>query len=464
LAQGEPGGNRQAGRLAGAALAIAGCFAPAGAAVLEVGAGLPYATIGEALAAARPGDRIEVAAGSYREGVAISVDGVELIGLGEPLIAGSGAGDVVQVMADDVTVRGFAISGSGDDMMRSDAGVRVRGARATVAGNRISDNLFGVYLDRCEEARVEDNRITGRAEVDLGRRGAGIHFYDAHRNVVRGNRVSFVRDGVYFDHADFNTVEDNEFHDLRYGVHYMYCEDNKFFRNVFRDSVAGVAIMYTERVEFSDNRIVDNREGFHAFGLLLKDAREVVAERNVIVNNGSGIFLDGSHRNRFTHNLVAYNDTGVMLYASSLDNAFGGNDFIGNLTTLRTVGRAAAEWSLDGRGNHYSDYRGYDLDADGRGDVAHRLQDAFEYLVGNHPLLQLFLSSAAADALAAAERSFPLVPTSQQLDQWPAMRPVSGVAGTVAGERPAPRAALALAVMWLTVVGVAAWSTARGRR
>lgn len=449
--------------LAAALAAGAAAAGDAGAAVLEVGPGRAHATIGSALRAARPGDRIEVAAGTYREDVTIEVEGVELAGLGEPVIAGSGSGDVVRVAGDGVTVRGFAVRGSGSTMMTGDAGIKVLGAGVTIAGNRVFDNLFGIYLERSEEALIEGNQITGRAEFEVGRRGAGIHFYDAHRNTVRGNRISLVRDGVYFDHSDHNTVEDNEFHHLRYGVHYMYCDDNRFFRNVFRDSVAGVAIMYTERVTFSDNRIVDNRDGYHAFGLLLKDARDSVAERNVIVNNGSGIFLDGSHRNRFAHNLIAYNDSGVVLYASSLDNEFADNDFIGNLATLRTVGRAEADWSPDGRGNHYSGYGGYDLDGDRRGDVPHRLQDAFEVLVGNHPLLQLFLSSAAADALAAAERSFPLVPSSEQTDRAPAMRPVSGVTAAAEGERRRP-AALPAAGAWLLVVAVAGWSALRGRR
>lgn len=458
---------RAAAALGFAAFALAALAPalPARAATLEVGPGRPYATLGMAVAKALPGDTIEVAAGTYRENLTVDMP-VELVGVGWPEIVGTGKGDVVRVLAADVTIRGFVIRGSGADMMRSDAGVKVLGERGRIAGNRIVDNLFGVYLDGCEEALIEGNEITGRAEVDVGRRGAGVHFYDARHNTVRGNRVSFVRDGVYFDHADFNLVEDNEFHHLRYGVHYMYCKDNRFFRNVFRDSVAGVAIMYTERVTFSDNLILDNRAGYHAFGLLMKDTLDSVAERNAIVNNASGIFLDSSHRNRFAHNLVAYNDAGVVLYASSLENSFADNDFVGNLATLRTVGRAVADWSPGGRGNHYSDYTGYDLDGDGRGDVPHRLQDAFEVLVGNHPLLQLFLSSAASDALAAAERSFPLVPSSEQVDAAPAMRPVSGVevGGTDRAGGPSPAGGATVAAAWLVVLAVAGGSVVWGRR
>jgi nitrous oxidase accessory protein len=274
-----------------------------------------------------------------------------------------------------------------------------------------------------------------------------------------------VRDGVYFDHADFNLVEDNEFSHLRYGVHYMYCEDNRFFRNIFRDSVGGVAVMYTERVVFRDNQILNNREGYNAFGLLFKDALDSVAEGNVIVNSVNGIFLDSSHRIKIRNNLVAYNDVGIMFYASSLENSFGGNDFVGNLATLHTVGRINADWTPDGLGNYYSDYAGYDVDGDGIGDTPHRLQDAFEYLEGSRPLLRLFLSSAVADALAAAERSFPIVPSSDEEDSAPRMKPVSGVKMTFRYEgRDQPRGGLALAggsLAALMMSGLVSWRLRR---
>lgn len=389
----------------------------------------PLRSISRAIELAEDGDKILVAGGVYEENLAVNKE-VVLEGLDQPVILGPKVGDVVAVLADSAHIRGFSISGSGKRMLHSDAGIKVVGNGVTIENNRLSDNLFGIYLKGCTNARVEGNVIQGRAEDEIGKRGAGVHFYDAHHNRVLDNRISWVRDGVYFDHADFNLVEGNEFSDLRYGVHYMYCQDNSFFRNIFRDSVAGVAVMYTERVVFRGNQIINNRKGYNAFGLLLKDCLDSVAEENVIVNNVNGIFLDNSHRNRFTRNLVAYNDVGVMLYASALGNEFSQNDFIGNQAVLHTVGRADADWSPEGKGNFYSSYAGYDLNEDGIGDIAHRLQDAFEYLAGRRPWLRLFLNGPAADALAFAERSFPLVPSSEEEDNAPAMKPVSGVSIT----------------------------------
>jgi nitrous oxidase accessory protein len=385
-----------------------------------------HGTIGAALAAAAPGDTVVVAKGVYEERLVIGKP-VRLVGEGWPRIFGGYEGDVVLVQADDVEITGLEIAGSGRPMITSASGIKVRASKARIHGNRIVDNLFGVYLRECGDAVIEGNVIRGRAEDEVGVRGAGINLFDAHRNVVRGNEVSFVRDGVYFDHADNNLVDGNEFFELRYGIHYMFCNANSFTGNVFRDSMGGAAIMYTEGLTFRGNRMIDNRRGINAFGLLLKDCRNSVAEGNAFVNNTRGVFLDNSHGNLLRKNLVAYNDIGVMLFASSLENRFTGNDFVGNLSTLLTVGRADADWTPDGVGNHYSDYQGYDLDGDGTGDVEHRLQDAFEYLVGSRPLLRLFLNSAVADALCAAERSFPLVPTSDERDRAPFLKPASGV-------------------------------------
>ena len=53
-------------------------------------------------------------------------------------------------------------------MLVSDAGINVLGARARIADNFLFDVLFGIYLRGCTEALVENNRIRGRVEVEMG--------------------------------------------------------------------------------------------------------------------------------------------------------------------------------------------------------------------------------------------------------------------------------------------------------
>lgn len=422
---------------------------PALAAELRVSPDGQYPDIQSALAQAVPGDHISVAAGTYSGEFIVGVP-VSISGTGLPRIVGGGKGNVVVIRAAGVSLEGLVVSGSGIDMMHSDAGIAVEADGAVLRGNVLEDNLFGIYLRSANNCRLENNNVTGRKEIDLGSRGAGIHLYNSNGNSIQANHIQFVRDGVYFDHANDNLVEDNSFANLRYGVHYMYCSDNSFYRNIFKESMAGAVIMYTDRVNFSDNQILNNRAGYNAIGLLFQACRGCRAENNVIVNNTTGVFLEGAHDNLFAHNLIAYNDVGVEMFASSSSNTFESNDFIQNITTLHTVGKPGPEWNAPEAGNYYNDYEGYDLDNDGQGDVPHKLQDAFEYLTGNRQLLRLYLSSAAADALSVAERSFPVLPASAVVDGKPAVRPVSGVSiSAEAGRGSVPRPSLQAALLAL---------------
>ena len=70
----------------------------------------PVRTLTAALAVARPGDRIVVQAGSYREpSIVVSVT-VAIVGEGRPVFQG-GAHSTMQVRADGVEIRGLVFEG-----------------------------------------------------------------------------------------------------------------------------------------------------------------------------------------------------------------------------------------------------------------------------------------------------------------------------------------------------------------
>ena len=368
---------------------------------------------------AQPGDRVEIASGTY-DGDLIVDRAVTLIGIGRPLLRGTGHGSVVRVRAAGVTIEGFDIDGGGTgDLGRDTAGIHVAAARAAIRDCRIREALFGIYLREADDAIVERNRIDGIPGRDPGEIGSGIHLWNSQRFRLRGNTIAGTRDGFYIQSSSHGVVAHNRATDLRYGLHYMFSDDNVFEDNVFENGAAGAALMYSSRLTFRRNRFVRNR-GFASVGLLLKSCDDVMAEDNLLADNARGIFLEGSNRNRFTRNIVAMSDMALVIYDSSGANTFSGNAFIGNLTPLSLSGKRT-DTRFDG--NYWSDHGEPDLDGDGIADRAYRLSNVFDHLRGNLTAADLFAQSAAAAAIGAAERVFPVLDPVPVVDAHPLARP-----------------------------------------
>ncbi|MEE9471829.1 MAG: DUF1565 domain-containing protein [Gemmatimonadota bacterium] len=139
---------------------------------IRVGPGAKFSTIGDAVAAARAGDTVLVAPGTYSERLVIERP-LTLKGEGWPVVDGEGIGHVVEVLA-PLRLEGFLIRGSGDNVVEEHAGVMVREAPGTrIVGNRLEDVFFGIYLKGSPGSRVRGNRIEGKPFAPP-RRGDGI--------------------------------------------------------------------------------------------------------------------------------------------------------------------------------------------------------------------------------------------------------------------------------------------------
>jgi nitrous oxidase accessory protein len=180
--------------------------------------------------------------------------------------------------------------------------------------------------------------------------------------------------------------------------------------------------MYSRRIELFGNAFVHNR-GFSSFGILFQDCDECLAEGNFIIDNATGIFMEALRKSTFRRNVIAENDVALQVFSSADQNLFSENNFVENLSPLRLIGRRTNTlWAEGRRGNYWSDYDGYDLDGNGVGDVPHKVQNVFEYLEGNYPRLRLYLNSPAAQALALAEKTLPIVKGSSEVDPAPLVK------------------------------------------
>jgi hypothetical protein len=127
----------------------------------------------------------------------------------------------------------------------------------------------------------------------------------------------------------------------------------------------------------------------------------------------------------FRRNTIANNDVALQMFSNADENVFTENNFINNLSPLQLIGRSTTtSWSQNGRGNFWSEYDGYDLNENGLGDVPLKIQNVFQYMEGNYPHLRIYLDSPAARALAAAEKTFPILRASSEVDAAPLMKAV----------------------------------------
>jgi len=369
--------------------------------------------------AADPGARIEVAAGSYVGDLVIH-RAVHLVGVGRPLLVGSGTGTVVTIAAPGVTVEGFDIDGRKlGDLGRDASAVMIAAPRGTVRDCRARGTLFGIYLKDAPGSRVERCEIRGIPEKTPGEKGSGIHVWNTDGFTLIGNDIADVRDGIYIQSSPHGTVRGNRAHDLRYGLHYMFSDDNLFEDNVFERGDAGTAIMYSRRLVFRRNSFIHNR-GFASVGLLLKSCDEVIAEHNLIADNARGVFIEGSERNTIRQNVIAQSDIALIVFASAAHTTIEGNSFVGNLSPLSLVGRRTDTLV---KGNYWSDNPALDLDGDGITDQPYSLTSLFDHFRGNLTAADLFSRGPSAAALAAAERAFPVLEPARLADAAPLARP-----------------------------------------
>ncbi len=393
------------------------------AATLTVGPAAQFPSIQKALDQAQSGDVIEVRSGVYNENLLIDKR-VSLTGIDHPVVHGKGSGSVVVITADACMFRGFRLEHSGSDLQSEDSGILLKSSNNVIEQNELADILYGIYFYRSQGNSIRRNTIQGRRELEAGERGAGLHLWDSPNNTIEDNKISYMRDGMYIQSCNGNQIRRNHVSNLRYGLHYMFSDRNVFEENFFENNVAGAAIMYSNHIEFRRNAFVHNR-GFSSFGILFQECNELIAENNFIIDNATGIFMEALRKTRFQRNVIAQNDVAMQMFSNADENVFTENNFIDNLTTLQLVGKSTTtKWSENGRGNFWSGYDGYDMNEDGRGDVVQRVQDVFEYIEGNHPRLQIYLDSPAAKALAIAERTFPVLKGSQEIDGAPLMRAV----------------------------------------
>lgn len=332
---------------------------------------------------------------------------LSLVGSGLSVLDGSGTGTVLTVEADDVTLENFTIRGSGQRHVQEDAALKIGGRRNHMRDLRTEDSLFGLQLVACTSCVVEGVHVAGTAGEEL--RGDGIKLWESHDSVVRRTLVERARDTVIW-YSRKVVLEDVVVRNSRYGAHFMYAHDSVARGGRFLENQVGIFVMYSYRVRAEDNVLAGAR-GAAGMGFGFKESESVWLDRNWVVANTTGIYLDHTPRSpgqevRFHHNVLALNDVALRTHGSNRDIVFSANELHGN-GVVGEVDGGGDMLNMTFAGNYWSDYSGYDLDRDGYGDVPYQVKRLSGDLVDRNPGLRLFRGTAAMGLVDSIAEAFP---------------------------------------------------------
>lgn len=376
-----------------------------------------------AIAGADPGDVLILAPGRH-DGPVILDRPVTLDGQGQATIDAGGIGSVVTITGHDITVRDLILTGSGSDHDAIDSGVQITrtASRVLVAGNQILGNLYGVDVHGPRDATVRGNRILGREDHHMNSRGNGVYVWNAPGTVIEDNDIRLGRDGIFVNASNDGIFRRNLMRDLRFAVHYMYANNSEVSGNVSIGNTLGFALMFSNRITVHDNLSLGDR----THGLMLNYANNADIRGNLVRGGAEKCtFIYNAHRNLIYDNRFEGCGIGIHFTAGSERNAITGNAFVANRTQVKYVGTKHVEWSLEGRGNYWSDHPAFDLDGNGVADARFRPNDLMDHILWSQPAASLLMGAPAVQMIRWGQKHFPASLPGGVLDSAPLMRPVT---------------------------------------
>lgn len=399
------------------------------------------------LATARDGDTVAIASGTYRGNFVVPA-AVHLVGEGRPVLDGGGAGTVLTLTktAKGASVKGLRLVGTGPGPTGTPTGLRVESDDAVVEDVEVADSYMGIQVVGANGVHVRGSSIEGFAQggvegelhatggeadltgIDRGgsgstpqtMRGDAITLANTTGAVLEDNDIEHARDGVYMTFASDTVIRHNRVHNSRYAIHAMYADHLTSEDNYFAGNLAGSILMYGGPFELTRNTIIESKSPATGFGIVLKDGAGATITDNVIASNRVGIKVDNGGATGLSSapasvraNTIGMNQVGIEVM-SSARAVFSENSLVENTVQVVVDGKAPdVTWSLDGAGNYWSSYKGYDASGDGIGDVAYIQGGSIANILTKSPVMMSLASGPAFRILQAVE------------DRWAPEHPVA---------------------------------------
>ena len=237
----------------------------------------------------------------------------------------------------------------------------VRADQLQLSRVTVDHAYLGIDVRMAKDGVIEDCRVVGDPAQPFGMRGDGIRLWEADHNRLQGNVLEHVRDLVIW-YSDDNLLVENVVRDSRYGTHFMHADRNRVERGAYTDDIVGVFVMYSNGISLVENQ-VSGANGEAGIGLGFKESSDITVERNVIVDDTTGIYLDTTPHDAgskadFTGNLLGGNERALRFHGLCDRASFRSNDIVGNRSSA-VVDAHVSTAVVRFENNHWDEYEGY---------------------------------------------------------------------------------------------------------
>jgi parallel beta-helix repeat protein len=372
-----------------------------------------YSTIQAAVNAAKSGDTVNVAAGTYNENVLVKKDNLRIVGHGmtDTLINGNVTGRGFEIDANQVSVSGFNVTNcetaifvnnasscsiTDNYVTTSKMGIWLSySSNCNVLRNRVVDCEHNVRLSYSTNNTLRDNDIRGDHSYNFALYGSSIEHY--YQTIDKSNKVN--GKSIYY----ITNVQNLNFNSQAYpdlGCLLVINSSNITVQNLsIRHSYDGVLFAYVSSSTIQNIESIDNKIGIELFksqdckvlnnlvqynmyhGILLSGSSRCLVEGNNVTGNTEGIYLSIANSSIIVRNTISDSDTGLKLDHSD-DNQFFHNNLVSN-SKQADISSSQGNIFDDGKeGNYWSSYQGNDTDGDAIGDTNLPCEE-----VDNNPLM-----------------------------------------------------------------------------
>lgn len=319
------------------------------------------------------GDRVIVKAGEYQENIVVNVSGIKISSEFENpenvlVRTRDENSSVFQIKADNVTVSGFNITGSGEVYSVPVSSV------SNTSGSASSSEMNNNSSDSSDS-----NDSSSSENVNLGQASSS----GPDKSTYQWDGFGCPAAGICLEQVNNCTVENNTFFENRYGVYLQDSRNstilkNTFFRNgIWLDEGCGENLLINNAIEESnliigahcwDNIMFQNRvsngEGISiaccggnnlvskneiincSTGIDIYDVQaRTVLRDNLIIGCGKGIYLTFVFDSRVYNNTISNGSTGIFLREDCHDNELSNN----TITASNESGIYLLDFSADNR-------------------------------------------------------------------------------------------------------------------